>query len=77
MRFSSLTPNPVAPSGMVALEDGFGVERIAEMVGAASIADAEAILQAAVNRAVARRQTPVTVGAEDVQRSVTLVNGAA
>jgi transitional endoplasmic reticulum ATPase len=61
----------------VALEDGFGVDRIAEMVGPASIADAEAILQASVNRAVARRQTPVTVGAEDVQRSVSLVNGSA
>lgn len=59
----------------VALEEGLGVERIAQLVGTASIADAEAILQASVNRAVARRQTPVTVRAEDVQRSVGLVTG--
>lgn len=60
----------------VALDEGLGVERIAEIVGAASIADAEAILQASVNRAVARRQTPVTVRADDVERAVSLVGGA-
>lgn len=54
-----------------------GVEQIAEIVGAASIADAEGILQAFVTRAVARRQTPVTVRAEDVQRAVGLVSGTA
>ena len=59
----------------IALEDGLGVDRIAQLVGTASIADAEAILQASVNRAVARRQIPVTVRAEDVQRSVGLVTG--
>jgi transitional endoplasmic reticulum ATPase len=61
----------------VALDDGLGMEQIAEIVGVASIADAEAILQASVNRAVARRQTPVTVRAEDVQRAVGLVSGTA
>lgn len=61
----------------VALDDGLGIEQIAEIVGVASIADAEAILQASVNRAVARRQTPVTVRADDVQRAVGLVSGTA
>lgn len=61
----------------VALDDGLDLEQIAEMVGVASIADAEAILQASVNRAVARRQVPVTVRAEDVQRAVGLVSGIA
>lgn len=59
----------------VALDEGLGVAQIAEIVGEASIADAEAILQASVNRAVARRQTPVTVRAEDVQRAASLVAG--
>lgn len=59
----------------VALEDGLGLEQIAEIVGVASIADAEAMLQASVNRAVSRRETPVTVRAEDVKRAVGLVTG--
>lgn len=59
----------------VALDDGLGLDQIAAIVGIASIADAEAILQASVNRAVARRQTPVTVRAEDVKRAVGLVTG--
>jgi transitional endoplasmic reticulum ATPase len=61
----------------VALDEGLGVEQIAELVGTTSIADAEAILQASVNRAVSRRQTPVTVRAEDVRRAVGLVSGNA
>lgn len=61
----------------IALDEGLGADQIAEFVGEASIADAEAILQASVNRAVARRQTPVTVRAEDVQRAVGLVTGTA
>lgn len=61
----------------IALDEGLGADQIAEFVGEASIADAEAILQASVNRAVARRQTPVTVRAEDVQRAVGLVSGTA
>jgi transitional endoplasmic reticulum ATPase len=61
----------------VALDEGLGLDKIAEIVGVTSIADAEAILQASVNRAVARRQTPVTVRAEDVERAVGLVSGTA
>ena len=61
----------------VVLDAGLGIEQIAEIVGTASIADAESILQASLNRAVSRRQTPVTVRAEDVQRAVGLVSGNA
>lgn len=50
--------------------------RLAEVVGGASIANAEAILQGAVNRAVSRRESPVHVRLEDFQRAASLVNGA-
>lgn len=59
----------------VALDEGLGIEQITETVGESSIANAEAILQAAVNRAVSRRQTPVRVRLEDVRRAVDVVNG--
>jgi transitional endoplasmic reticulum ATPase len=61
----------------VKLADGLDGQQIAETVGESSIANAEAMLQAAVNRAVSRRETPVMVSLEDVQRAVTLVNGVA
>lgn len=50
--------------------------QVAELVGGASIADAEAILQAAVNRAVARRTSPVVVRLDDFRRATSLVLGA-
>jgi transitional endoplasmic reticulum ATPase len=59
----------------VALDEGLGIEQITETVGESSIANAEAILQAAVNRAVSRRQTPARVRLEDVRRAVDVVNG--
>lgn len=59
----------------VALDDSVDVDQIAEAVGGSSFANAEAILQAAVNRAVARRQTPVMVRLEDIRRASDLVNG--
>jgi transitional endoplasmic reticulum ATPase len=59
----------------VVLDAGIGLDRIADVVGHSSIANAEAILQAAVNRAIARRQTPVLVRLEDFQRASSLVRG--
>jgi transitional endoplasmic reticulum ATPase len=59
----------------VALDEGLGIEKITETVGESSIANAEAIMQAAVNRAVSRRQTPVRVRLDDVRRAVDVVNG--
>jgi transitional endoplasmic reticulum ATPase len=59
----------------VALHADAGIDRIAGLVGPDSIADAEAILQSAVNRAVARRQSPVMVRLEDFERASTLVKG--
>jgi transitional endoplasmic reticulum ATPase len=61
----------------IQLEEGLAADAIAQAVGACSIANAEAVLQAAVNRAVSRRQLPVTLRPEDVQRAVTLVHGGA
>ena len=59
----------------VALEEGLGVEQISVIVGESSIANAEAILQAAVNRAVARRETPMRVRMQDVERAVASLSG--
>jgi transitional endoplasmic reticulum ATPase len=59
----------------VALDADAGIDRIAGLVGSDSIANAEAILQSAVNRAVARRQSPVMVRLEDFERASTLVKG--
>lgn len=59
----------------VALDDSVDVDQIADAVGGSSFANAEAILQAAVNHAVARRQTPVMVRLEDIRRASDLVNG--
>jgi transitional endoplasmic reticulum ATPase len=48
-------------------------EHVVKMLGQQSIANAEAALQAAVNRAVARRTTPVVVGQADVAQAVRMV----
>lgn len=42
---------------------------VAAAIGQESIANAEAVLQAALNRAIARRTTPVVVGAADLQHA--------
>jgi len=59
----------------VVLDAGIGLDRIADVVGLSSIANAEAILQAAVNRAIARRQMPVLVRLEDFERASRSVMG--
>lgn len=59
----------------VALEPGLAVEQISSLIGESSIANAEAILQAAVNRAVARRETPMRVRLHDIERAVDSVHG--
>lgn len=56
--------------------DAPDVGRVAEVVSGASIANAEAILQGAVNRAVSRRESLVRVRLEDFQRAASLVNGS-
>jgi len=59
----------------VRLEDGFTAADAVSLIGVSSIASAEAMLQAAVNRAVARRQTPVIVRRDDFEVAVRLVVG--
>lgn len=60
----------------IVLDTPADVGRVAEVLGGASIADAEAILQGVVNRAVSRRESPVRVQLEDFQRAASLVNGS-
>lgn len=57
----------------VQLEAGLDGMSVGQLVGNSSIADAEAVVQAALNRAVARRQSPVIVSREDVELAVRLV----
>lgn len=59
----------------VALAQGLDVEQIAALIGESSIANAEAVLQAAVNRAVARRETPMRVQLKDVERALDSLHG--
>lgn len=59
----------------VALEPGFTLDALAGALGTVSIANAEAIVQSALNRAIVRRQTPVVVSRDDVQQAVRLVQG--
>lgn len=49
---------------------------VTEVVSGSSIANDEAILQGAVNRAVSRRESPVRVRLEAFQRAASSVNGA-
>jgi transitional endoplasmic reticulum ATPase len=60
----------------VQLEQGLAVEQVTATVGASSIADAQAVLQTAVNRAVARRELPVRLRLHDVQRALDVLHGA-
>lgn len=57
----------------VQLEPGLDGSTVSQLVGHESIANAEAVIQAALNRAVARRQMPVIVSREDVEVAVRLV----
>lgn len=59
----------------VLLADGVAPAQVAAAVGGTSIADAEAILQSAVNRAVARREQPLRLRLDDVRRAVDLLHG--
>lgn len=59
----------------IQLGAGLSVRQIAELVGAQSIANAEAIVQGAVNRAVARRTVPVVVSEDDFRLAQQMVWG--
>lgn len=48
------------------LVDGLSAQSIGQTIGMQSIANAEAIIQAALNRAVSRRVTPVRLGKDDL-----------
>jgi transitional endoplasmic reticulum ATPase len=59
----------------VKLESGFTPTELAGLMGEVSIANAEAIVQAALNRAIVRRQSPVVVTRADVEQALNLVEG--
>ena len=59
----------------VALDEGLGLEQITAAMGESSIANAEAVLQAAINRAVARRETPLRVRLQDIERALASLHG--
>lgn len=59
----------------VALEPELAVDKVVQNLGDSSIANTEAILQAALNRAIARREQHVRVRSIDVQEAVRLVQG--
>lgn len=59
----------------IALETGLAPEQVARHLGESSIANAEAILQAAVNLAIARREPQLKVRTSDVEEAVYLIQG--
>ena len=59
----------------VRLDEGFDAAELAQMIGTVSIANGEAVAQAALNRAVARRETPVVVRKADAEQAARLVLG--
>lgn len=59
----------------IQLASGLSAGQVAELVGAQSIANAEAIVQGAVNRAVARRTVPVVVSEDDFRLAQQMVWG--
>ena len=59
----------------VQLDAGFTAQDLADLIGDESIANAEAVAQAALNRAVSRRTQPVVVGRADVEQAVRMVLG--
>jgi transitional endoplasmic reticulum ATPase len=60
----------------VRLEPGVAAADAVALIGESSIASAEAMLQAALNRAISRRQTPVVVSRADLEAAVRLVQGS-
>jgi transitional endoplasmic reticulum ATPase len=60
-------------SRKVALESGLTSALVAEMVGSESIANAEALVQAALNRAISRRSAPVVVTRADVEQAMRMI----
>ncbi|MFC6281219.1 AAA family ATPase [Polaromonas aquatica] len=64
-------------SRKIGLKSGLDAPTIASMLGDESIANAEAVLQYAVNRAISKTNDDfIEVGTADVQRGVTMVLGA-
>jgi transitional endoplasmic reticulum ATPase len=61
----------------VQLEDGLLSSSIAKLLDGLSIANIEAILQAALNRAIARRTTPVLIGVADLEQARRTVDAVA
>lgn len=59
----------------VQFEEGFTATAFAGLVGQVSIANGEAVAQAALNRAVARRAVPVVVRRVDAEQAMRLVMG--
>jgi transitional endoplasmic reticulum ATPase len=57
----------------VQLESGLTGRTVAELLGSESIANAEALVQAALNRAISRRSAPVVVGKADVEQAIRMV----
>jgi len=65
-----------AISGMrskVRLEGGLTVAAVAQTLKGESIANAEAVAQGALNRAISRRSTPVVVTSADIEQAVLTV----
>ena len=60
---------------LIQLEPGLQALEIIEMIGEVSIANAEALIQAAVNLAIARGPKPVIVTRQDVWNAIDLVMG--
>lgn len=59
----------------IALESGLDAGRISEMIGDVSVANAEAVIQSAVNRAVSRRAKQVVVSHSDIEHGLSVVLG--
>lgn len=62
-------------SRSVSLESSFDVGGLVDMLGEASVADAEAVIQSAVNLAIGRGSTPVLVTRQDVLHAIQFVIG--
>lgn len=57
----------------VKLDDGLTIASVGKLLDGESIANAEAVAQAALNRAISRRTTPVVVTQADVDQAVQMV----
>ncbi|WP_252374525.1 AAA family ATPase [Hydrogenophaga sp. 2FB] len=60
-------------SRKVRLERGFTVDAVGQMLKGESIANAEAVAQAALNRAISRRSMPVVVMPDDLNQAIRMV----